>query len=127
MLATVGKIFGVVLLTVGLLGFVPGITSNGELFGIFHVDTGHNLVHLTTGALALWAGMVGANAARFYFRAFGVVYALVAVLGFFSGPNDVLGFIANNGADNWLHMAIALTALALGYGPFDRPKVAPIT
>ncbi|PYL96244.1 MAG: DUF4383 domain-containing protein, partial [Verrucomicrobia bacterium] len=47
-------LFGIVFLAVGILGFVPGVTSdvNGMpmLLGIFHVNTAHNLVHIVSGA-----------------------------------------------------------------------------
>jgi hypothetical protein len=57
--------------------------------------------------------------ARVYFRVFGVVYALVAVLGFYAGNGMLLGLISNNAADTWLHVAIAVVALVLGFGVKD--------
>ena len=85
------------------------------LLGIFHVNTLHNIVHLLSGAVALWAAMTSVAYARAYFRIFGIVYALVAILGFYSGDSPVLGLIANNAADTWLHVAIAVVALLLGF------------
>ena len=53
MVKTLGMLFGIVFLAVGVLGFVPGVTSdvNGMpmLLGIFHVNTAHNLVHIVSG------------------------------------------------------------------------------
>lgn len=115
MLKTIALLFGVVFLVVGILGFVPAVTPNQMLLGIFHVNTAHNVVHLLSGVLALWAGMSSAAYARLYFRLFGVVYALVAVLGFLAGNGMVLGLISNNMADTALHMVIALVALTLGF------------
>ena len=54
-----------------------------------------------------------------YFRVFGIVYALVAILGFFTGNGLLLGLISNNMADTWLHVLIAIVALALGFGGQD--------
>src|SRR5687768_7161036 len=105
MVKTMAIVFGIIFVAVGILGFVPGITTNGHLLGIFHVNTAHNLVHILSGVAALIAGMTSLNAARIYFRVFGVIYGLVAVLGFMAGDdNPVLGLIANNMADNWLHV-----------------------
>ena len=115
MLKTIALLFGVVFLVVGILGFVPAVTPNQMLLGIFHVNTAHNVVHLLSGVLALWAGMSSAAYARLYFRLFGVVYALVAVLGFLAGNGMVLGLISNNMADTALHVVIALVALTLGF------------
>lgn len=108
-------VFGVVLLLVGVLGFVPGVvTEDGLLLGIFAVDLPHNLIHLVTGGAALAAAKTE-EYARTYFKVFGVVYLLVTLLGFMmAGP--LLGFVANNTADNFLHLAIAVLALAVGFG-----------
>jgi hypothetical protein len=117
MIKTAANLFGIVFLIVGILGFIPGITRDGHLLGIFHVNAAHNVVHILSGAAALAAAAISERAARNYFRIFGVVYGLVAVLGFFAGDQPVLGIIANNTADNWLHVAIALVALAIGFVP----------
>jgi hypothetical protein len=130
MVKTLANIFGVVFLLVGILGFVPGITENGHLLAIFHVNTAHNIVHILSGIAALVAAGISLAAARNYFRIFGVVYGLVAVLGFFSGDQPVLGILANNSADNWLHVGIALTALVLGFAPssmeLERKQPTPL-
>jgi len=115
MLKTAAIIFGIVFLLVGVLGFVPGITTGQMLLGIFHVNAVHNIVHLLSGAVALITGLTSTAAARMYFRVFGIVYALVAILGFFIGNGLLLGLISNNMADTWLHVLIALVALALGF------------
>ena len=111
--------FGIILLVVGILGFVPGAAPDNMLLGLFHVNAAHNVVHLLSGAVALWAGLTSASNSRLYFRVFGVVYALVAVLGFVSGDEPVLGIVANNAADTWLHVLIAVVSLALGFGVKD--------
>ena len=118
MLKKAALAFGIVFLLIGILGFVPGATQtvNGMpmLLGIFHVNAAHNVVHLLSGAAALLcAGSV--PAARTYFRIFGVVYALVAILGFFAGDGLLLGLISNNMADVWLHVLIAAVSLFLGF------------
>jgi len=118
---SLAKIFGYVLIAVGILGFVPGITSDaGNLLGIFHVDTLHNIIHLLTGVLALLAARGTGEYVRLYFQVFGVVYAIVAVAGFLQG-DTVLGLFGVNTADNLLHIVIAAIALYAGFGK----KVAP--
>lgn len=106
---------GVVILAVGLIGFVPPLVPDGKVLGIFLVDPFHNIVHILTGALAIFASKSSESAARTYFKVFGVVYALVTVLGFTTG-NGLLGLIPVNGADNFLHLAIAAGYLYLGFG-----------
>jgi hypothetical protein len=51
-----------------------------------------------------------------FFQVFGVIYALVAVLGFFTGDQPLLGIVSNNAADSVLHVVIAVVALYLGFG-----------
>jgi Domain of unknown function (DUF4383) len=124
MLKTAAVVFGIVFLAVGVLGFVPGVTTNEMLLGIFHVNAAHNVVHLLSGAVALWAGMTSAANARLYFRIFGVVYAIVAVLGFASGDEPILGIISSNAANTWLHVAIAVVSLVLGFAVKDAAAPA---
>ena len=59
---------------------------------------------------------MGEKASRVFFQAFGVIYGLVAVLGFFYGDAPLLGIVANNAADSVLHVVIAVVALYLGFG-----------
>jgi hypothetical protein len=116
MLTTAAKVFGVVFLVIGVLGFVPQATPDHMLLGVFHVNAFHNLVHIASGAIALFAASRGPRAAQTYFRVFGIVYGLVAVLGFFEGEGEILGVLANNMADVWLHVGIAALSLLLGFG-----------
>ena len=113
-------LFGIVFLAVGILGFVPGVTTdvNGMpmLLGIFHVNAAHNFVHIASGVVFLLCGMAGAGPSRMFFKIFGIVYALVAVLGFVKGDGLLLGLISNNTATTWLHVVLAVTMLYLGFG-----------
>lgn len=124
MLKTAAVVFGVVFIVAGVLGFVPGVTTDNMLLGIFHVNAAHNVVHLLSGAVALWAGLTSVSNARLYFRVFGIVYAIVAMLGFYVGDDPVFGFIANNAAVTWLHVVIAVVALWLGFGVKDESAAA---
>ncbi len=107
---TILTILGVVFLAIGVVGFV-----NNPLLGVFEVDALHNIIHILSGALALLAVGMGAGAMKTFSRVFGIVYGLVAVLGFVSGDN-VLGLIMVNTADNVLHLILAVIFLYLGFG-----------
>ena len=104
------RLLGVVLVVVGLLGFV----MSSPLLGIFEVDTLHNIIHLASGAIAL---VVGGNygMAKMYLIIFGLIYGAVAVVGFVQG-STVLGLIGVNMADNVLHLGIAAACLVVGFG-----------
>jgi hypothetical protein len=116
--------FGIIMVLAGLLGFVPAVTPGGKLLGIFAVNTMHNIVHIATGIVALITGFASERAAKIYFQIFGVVYAIVAVLGFVTGDGMILGMVPNNTADTWLHVVIALLALYLGFVMKAPPVVA---
>jgi hypothetical protein len=64
-------------------------------------------------------GLAGTGPSRTFFQIFGVVYALVAVLGFYYGDQPILGLISNNMADVWLHVVLAVAMLFLGFGARD--------
>ena len=118
MFKKVAMVFGVVFLLVGVLGFVPGITNldTHMLLGIFNVNAVHNIIHILSGLVALYVSMVSDSSSRTYFQVFGVVYAVVAVLGFVYGANDIVGLVSSNLADTLLHVVIAVAALYVGFG-----------
>lgn len=117
MLKKAAQWFGYILLLIGILGFIPGVTTEGMLLGILHVNAVHNVIHLLTGAVFVYAGMADdVKTARMAFQVFGVVYALIAVLGFVSGDNPILGIVSSNMPDTWLHVVIAVVALYFGFG-----------
>jgi hypothetical protein len=79
-------ILGAVLLLVGVVGFV-----NHDLMGT-HLSTTHNLVHIISGALALYLGLKGTlGAARTFCLVFGAVYLLLGVAGFLFGGQGTPG------------------------------------
>src|SRR3712207_9565305 len=80
MAKTIAKILGAVFILVGIIGFLaPGLLG-------MHLSLAHNLVHLLSGALALYFGFAGTlPAARLFCIVFGVVYGLIGVAGFLVG------------------------------------------
>jgi len=128
MAKTLGMLFGIVFLVVGILGFFPAISppdASGMpmLLNIFMVNTAHSIVHIASGAVFLFASMAGAGPARLWFKIFGLVYAVVAILGFMTPNGMLLGMISNNPADTWLHVVLAAVMLLIG---FASPKTATV-
>ena len=120
MAKTLGMLFGIVFLAVGILGFVPGVAPAGPdgmpmLLGIFMVNTVHSVVHIASGLIFLFASMAGAAAASLWFKIFGLIYALVAVMGFVVGNGMIFGLISNNTNDTWLHVVLAGAMLLIGF------------
>jgi uncharacterized protein DUF4383 len=111
-------LFGLLFLLIGIVGFVPAMTpANGMLLGIFRVNTAHNVVHLASGIVFLLCGIAGAGPSQTFFRIFGIIYGVVALLGFFYDDNALLGIVANNTADTWLYVVLAVVMLFFGFAP----------
>jgi hypothetical protein len=119
MIKKAALVYGAVFALIGILGFIPALTPKDDmgmplLLGIFMVGGVHNVIHLASGLLGL-ASSTNSKWARLYFQIFGLVYALVTVVGFIQG-DTVLGLIHVNLADNLLHLALAVTMLGIGFG-----------
>ena len=84
MAKTVATIMGVVFILAGLVGFI-----SNDLLG-FHLTAFHNAgVHILSGAISLYFGLKGTLAgARLFDLIFGVVYALIGVVGFLAGSSQ---------------------------------------
>ena len=103
---------GVILLVVGLLGLFMG---EGDLLGLFSVNSAHTWVHVLSGVIGLLAGLTAAGAyAGTYNKIFGIVYLLVGVLGLF-GVGFLVDMLALNTADNVLHLVIGIVAAWVGF------------
>ncbi|MBO3751707.1 DUF4383 domain-containing protein [Streptosporangiaceae bacterium NEAU-GS5] len=116
---------GAVFLLVGILGFIPGITtqydtmeaaghhSEALLFGIFQVSVLHNIVHLLFGVAGIAMSRTWANA-RAYLIGGGVIYLVLWVYGLLIGHDSAANFVPVNNADNWLHLLLGLGMIVLG-------------
>jgi hypothetical protein len=89
MTKTLALLFGGVFVLVGILGFIPAAAPDEHLLGIFHVNAAHNIVHLLTGIIAIACGLASEHASILFFRIFGVVYGLVAILGLIAGDRPI--------------------------------------
>jgi hypothetical protein len=114
MIKGLAVLFGLILIALGIMGFMHSLTVHQMLLGIFHVNALHNFVHLASGIIGVWAGFKSVRAAKLFFILFGLVYIAVGVLGFFYKNEDILGLIANNEADTWLHLFLGLIFFYLG-------------
>jgi hypothetical protein len=122
MASKLAKIFGVVFVLVGVLGFIPNPIVGAE--GMFETDLVHNIVHLVLGILLYVAGGKGESSAAMWMKVVAVIYLLVAVLGFVVGTEDkLLGLIHVNAADNWLHVVLGVVLFAAAMT--SKKEVAP--
>jgi uncharacterized protein DUF4383 len=116
---------GAVFILVGVLGFIPGVTTNYEalggaghhsgamLLGIFNVSVLHNVVHLLFGVAGVLLART-APLARYYLIGGGLIYLVLFVYGLFIDHDSAANFVPLNTADNWLHLVLGVGMVALG-------------
>ncbi|MCI0664354.1 MAG: DUF4383 domain-containing protein [Acidobacteria bacterium] len=123
MAKTICKIFGAVLLVVGIVGFFMH-----DLLGL-HLTMIHNVVHILTGLVALYFGVSGSDSsARTFSQVFGAIYALLGIVGFVM-PNiiaTVIQFHESTGSDtlimdNIVHLLVGAVFLIVGFIRAPQP------
>jgi hypothetical protein len=124
-LQTAAMAVGIVFLIVGVLGFIPGITtqydqmklagheSGALLLGTFQVSVLHNLVHLLFGVAGLLMSRTF-PAARNFLVWGGVIYLILWIYGLVINHESPANFVPFNNADDWLHFVLGVGMLALG-------------
>ena len=135
-------VVGVVFLLVGILGFIPGITSNyddlkfaghdsdAQLLGIFDTSILHNIVHLLFGVAGIALARTY-DSARNYLVGGGVLYLALFLYGAIFGADEGgANWIPVNWADNILHLALGagmvLAGVALAREVRERRAAAAV-
>ncbi|GAA2140580.1 DUF4383 domain-containing protein [Glycomyces algeriensis] len=121
----VTMVVSLVFVLVGLLGFVPGITtgfdsmtfaghhSEALLLGVFEVSVLHNIVHLLFGIVGFLM-MRTVSGAITYLVIGGAIYLVLWIYGLLIDLDSSANFVPVNDADNWLHLVLAVGMIGLG-------------
>ena len=112
----IATVLGVVFLLIGVLGFVmPGLLGA-------HLSLAHNIIHLVSGAIALWLGLKGTpSGAKTFCIVFGAVYLLLGICGYLLGTGDdrMLTLIPDQlmfgTMDHLIHIAFGVIFLIGGF------------
>jgi hypothetical protein len=122
---TAAMTVGIVFLVVGILGFIPGITTNynqmafaghmsgAMLLGVFQVSVLHNIVHLLFGIAGVAASRSPMGARSFLVWG-GVVYLALWIYGLIVGSEAAANFVPLNSADDWLHFVLGVAMIGIG-------------
>lgn len=127
----IALVYAAAFLLVGIAGFIPGITTNysslewfghdseAMLLGIFHVSVLHNAAHLLFGVagLALFRSVAGA---RNFLLWGGIIYLLLWIYGMIVDFDSAANFVPLSDANNWLHLGLGATMVALSFLPRSR-------
>jgi ABC-type transport system involved in multi-copper enzyme maturation permease subunit len=123
---TLALLFGIAFLAAGILGFIPGITTNvgdmkfagndspSELLGIFQVSILHNIVHLLFGIAGIALARTW-ESARTYLLGAGVIYIVLFLYGIIVSAGSDANFVPINNADDWLHLVLGIGLLGGWY------------
>ncbi len=121
----IAAVVGAVFLLVGILGFIPGVTtdfddmmiagheSGAQLLGVFAVSVLHNVVHLLFGVAGLLLAR-SETTARTYLIAGGAVYLLLFAYGLVVDHGSDANFVPLNDPDDWLHLGLGVGMIGLG-------------
>src|SRR5215210_2740764 len=136
LLRTAAAVVGATFVLVGVLGFIPGITSsysdlsfaghesNAKLLGIFQVSILHNLVHVLFGVAGLALSRTR-DGARTFLIGGGVIYLVLWLYGLVIGQESSANFVPVITAVDWLHFVLRLRMVELSYSLGRRPAGVP--
>ncbi len=125
LLRTAALLVGATFLLVGVLGFIPGITTNyddmgaaghesmAELLGVFQVSILHNLVHILFGIAGIVMSRTNENSRR-YLIGGGVIYLVLWLYGLVIDKTSDANFVPVNTADDWLHFFLGVGMIGRG-------------
>ncbi|WP_350004305.1 DUF4383 domain-containing protein [Pseudarthrobacter sp. WHRI 8279] len=117
---------GIVLMLVGVLGFIPGVTtqyselmfpgpaSHAMFLGLFQVSMLLNIVQLAIGATG-WAMSRTEHGARNFLLGAGALYIVLAIFGLVVGVDSAANFLALNMMDNWAHLVLGVVMIVAGW------------
>ncbi|QYN19093.1 DUF4383 domain-containing protein [Amycolatopsis sp. DSM 110486] len=127
----IAAVVGAVFLAVGVLGFIPGVTTHYDqlswaghdsgalLLGVFAVSVLHNIVHLAFGVAGL-ALSGTARGARGFLLGGGVIYLVLWLYGLIIDHGSAANFVPVNTSDDWLHLGLGVGMIVLGLIPLPK-------
>ena len=117
---------GILLIVVGILGFIPGVTtqyselmflgpdSHAMFLGMFQVSMLLNIVQLAIGATGLTMARTEHGARNFLMGA-GALYIILSIFGLSVGVDSAANFLSLNMTDNWTHLVLGVVMIACGW------------
>jgi hypothetical protein len=104
------QFFGYVFLVVAIIGFIPNPIVGAH--AIFVTNPAHNILHGVIGLALLAAARLGHS--KTTLLVVGMIYVLVAILGYMMMHDKMFGLIKVNMADHYLHLLLGVVVIAAG-------------
>lgn len=135
---TLALVFGIAFLGAGILGFIPGITTDlgdikfagndspSELLGLFQVSILHNIVHILFGIAGIALARTVDGAQKYLLWA-GVIYVVLFLYGLFVSESSDANFVPINNADDVLHLVLGIGLLVGWFVTRDEPSTRTAT
>ena len=117
---------GIVLMLVGVLGFIPGVTtqyselmflgpdSHAMFLGLFQVSMLLSIVQLVIGG-AGWAMSRNEMGARRFLMGAGALYIILSIFGLSVGVDSAANFLSLNMTDSWTLLVVGVLMIAAGW------------
>ena len=141
---TYAQITGIALAATAVLGIILSAMGEGGMYGLFcseptattcegtasensflGFDWTHNILHVVLAAVALMVGYSAySRMAVTYAKVFGIVYALLGVLGFFMTS---LGPLHLELGENLIHLVIGAWGIVAGFFGTTAAPASPMT
>ena len=114
---TVAMLVAATFVLVGILGFIPGVTTDYDTLQFASHDSQAKLFGVVGFALARRA-----ETARAFLIGGGAIYLVLWLYGLVIDHGSGANFVPVNTADNWLHFVLGVGMIALGlvFGPRKR-------
>lgn len=112
MAKTMALVLGIILVLVGILGFVTNPLVGAH--GLFMTNGLQNLLHLVFGVVLVIASRAGQPQSATWLKIIGVLYLILAILGFLMGGPMLFGLIDTTSADKWLYVVLGVVLVLLG-------------
>ena len=100
---------GIILIVLGVVGLITKTVLGVDVSGL------HTWIHLISGVVLAYFGFTGTST-KVGAQAFGVIYTLVAVLGFIGGATVLILGINTSMLYNLIHLVAGVAGLYAGFG-----------
>jgi hypothetical protein len=108
MAKTTAWVFGVIFIIAGVWGFFaqPAV-------GFIAADWLSSLVHVVVGVILL--ALANKPSAAGALKTVGIIYVVIAILGFIQGTTVLWGVFATDSVTNWFYLVVGIVIAALGF------------